>query len=165
VSCAAEQHPALLLGLGNPILGDDGVGLRVAAALQGTIAGLDVAVRPTAGLEVLDLVEGYGQLFVVDADVSGHGRIGTLDQHAVPGGTDCLYSAHGLNLAQLLAFGRGLGRPMPALCAVFGIGIAPAVAFREGLSPLLEARLPDLVRDVGERISGLLVPGGADPSL
>jgi len=63
----------LILGLGNPLLGDEGIGVRVVEELQGLKLpeGVDVAEGGTAGLGLIGLMEGYQRVIVVDA--AGHG--------------------------------------------------------------------------------------------
>jgi len=57
----------LILGLGNPILSDDGIGLVVAERLKGRVGGVDVISTPLTGLHLLDLMVGYDALFLIDA--------------------------------------------------------------------------------------------------
>ena len=51
----------LILGLGNPILSDEGVGLRVARALEGRLRQPEIIVLETsmASLDFLNLLAGY----------------------------------------------------------------------------------------------------------
>ena len=58
---------ALILGMGNPILSDDGVGLAMAEMLKDRICGVDVAASAMIGLSLFDLITGYDVIFIVDA--------------------------------------------------------------------------------------------------
>ena len=68
----------LVLGLGNPILSDDGVGLRVARELENRLDQQEVTVVETsmAGLDLLDLLAGYDRAIIVDAIQTVGGKVG-----------------------------------------------------------------------------------------
>jgi len=68
----------LILGMGNPILSDDGVGLHVARALKGRFAETDMHTSALIGLCLLDIVAGYDQVFVIDAIQDGSRPPGTV---------------------------------------------------------------------------------------
>jgi hypothetical protein len=64
----------VVIGLGNPILGDDGVGLRVAQALRAEFAGVaGVVIKElhAGGLRVMDAIAGYERAVIVDAMCTG----------------------------------------------------------------------------------------------
>ena len=56
----------LILGMGNPILSDDGVGLALAAMLRNKIRGADVAASAMIGLSLFDLIIGYDTIFIIE---------------------------------------------------------------------------------------------------
>lgn len=62
---------ALILGVGNTILSDDGVGVHVAREAArlaaNSAAAVDVAEAEVAGLALVDLLEGYASAIIVDA--------------------------------------------------------------------------------------------------
>lgn len=140
----------LLLGLGNPILGDDGIGPRLAADFAVRLAGrpglhveADCAV---GGLELLDLLAGHERVIVLDALLTRDARPGAW--HAFDAGalreTLHLDNVHDTNFATALALGRRLGLPLPddAAIHIFGVEVADACTFSERLTPALEAAYP-----------------------
>ncbi|MEJ2047740.1 MAG: hydrogenase maturation protease, partial [Dehalococcoidia bacterium] len=58
----------LILGIGNSILGDDGVGIRVARQLDRLVKdkNIDVVEANVDGLNLLDFILEYGRLIVID---------------------------------------------------------------------------------------------------
>lgn len=70
-ACSSEQQASkiLVLGLGNILLGDEGIGVHVAQELQSKRLPYDVEVIDggTAGLDVLLLAQGVEKLVVIDA--------------------------------------------------------------------------------------------------
>src|SRR4030042_2064438 len=99
----------LILGVGNPVLSDDGVGIHVARILREKgLPGVDVEELPASGLELLDVVLGYDKVVIVDAiktDGGVPGEYYILDEKdfekSVHGA-----SPHGINMATALALGR-----------------------------------------------------------
>ena len=91
----------LILGMGNPILSDDGVGLHVARALEGHFAGTDVHASALIGLDILDIVAGYDQVFVIDAIQDGSRLPGTVLKLAAGEGALHLFSSHGACISSI----------------------------------------------------------------
>ncbi|MBI5443655.1 MAG: hydrogenase maturation protease [Deltaproteobacteria bacterium] len=138
----------LVLGLGNPILSDDGVGLAVARELRGRVDGVDVRTTPMVGLEILDWIGSYGRVFLVDALTTRGGRVGAVRRLTPDDGTLHLFSSHGVNFFELLELGRRLGHPVPEVGGIYGIEIGDEVAFGVGLSPAVEAAIPAAVEAI-----------------
>ena len=59
----------LILGIGNPILSDDSVGLRVVQEMRNRIddASIDFAEASASGMDILNLIVGYGRLVIIDS--------------------------------------------------------------------------------------------------
>lgn len=124
----------LILGLGNPILSDDGIGIVVAQRLKGKIPNADVATANMVNLDLLDLVSGYDRIFVIDALATPNGQPGTLRKLTPDDGALHLFSSHGVNFFEILELGRQLGKPMPKMVEIYGIEIGGEIPFGEGLT-------------------------------
>ena len=70
----------LILGLGNPIHCDDGVGNRVAEILANKINGPEITVVETSvsGLDLLPLMTGYDRVIIIDAIQTQGGEVGKV---------------------------------------------------------------------------------------
>ena len=70
----------LVLGLGNSILGDDGVGIQVAARAREALVGSGVEVdeEHRGGLRLMERLVGYDRAVIVDAIVTGRNPPGTV---------------------------------------------------------------------------------------
>jgi hydrogenase maturation protease len=158
----------LLLGVGNPDRGDDGVGPEVAARVARlAVPGVEVATEaePLALLEHLRR-PGLDQVVVVDATVPGPepGRVRVLPVGAArlvrrtgPAGTHALGVADAVELARALDL-------LPARLALVGVE-AGSSGVGEGLSGPVQARLGDVVRTVTELLGAsdrLADHGGVD---
>jgi hydrogenase maturation protease len=146
----------LILGMGNPILSDDGVGLFIARQLEGKIPGVDVITTAMAGLNILDLVIGYDKLFVIDAVLTDGKSLGNLKKLTEDEGSLHLFSSHGLNFPELMRLGRELGYKMPDVVAIYGIDIGNEIAFGEGLSPELRRKMTSVVDEILQDIKSSL---------
>jgi hydrogenase maturation protease len=148
----------LILGMGNPILSDDGVGLLAVEKLRYRIPRADVASSAMIGLTLFDLIIGYDTLFIIDAMTTRNGKLGELkkigeyDRH----GTLHLFSSHGINIFELMELGVRCGYDMPRLLAVYGIEIGDEVAFGEALSLALNEKLPAIVEEIIDDINIVL---------
>lgn len=143
----------LVLGLGNPLITDDSVGLRVVAALRDSLAGepdVDVAEDYWGGLRLMEQMVGYDRVIVIDAICSG-AEPGTI-HHLLPGDvpTQRSASSHDMNLPTALAFGRQAGLHLPEDRDILLVGIEAEdiLNFGEACTPAVEASVPRAVADV-----------------
>jgi hydrogenase maturation protease len=141
----------VIMGLGNPLRGDDGVGVRVAQvlAMKNLPSGVEVVDGGTQGLGIVNLMEGYRRAIVVDAAEIGKApgqfiRF-TLDE-ARPRGEDEHLSVHGAGLRDALLLAQAL-KTLPDKVIIFGVQPAN-LAWEDSLSPEVEAGLPALVKAV-----------------
>jgi hydrogenase maturation protease len=145
----------LVLGLGNVLLGDEGIGVWVAASLGRELEfPPDVAVLEggTLGLDLLPRLEGVERLLLIDAVKLGRepGEIVRLEGDAVPAALDVKISPHQVGVQDLLAAARLLGRE-PPLVVLWGMEperLDPGTAF----SPRVAEALPRLRDGVLEEL-------------
>jgi hydrogenase maturation protease len=140
---------SVVLCLGNRYLGDDGIGIRVADALNGMLGG-DVLVEAsqTMDLPLLSQYEGASRLVVVDSLKSG-ARPGEVSRYTlVPNGRplQALKGPHSLELHDFfdIAWQTGL-----LGCPVTIVGVEPKdCGVGEGLTKELEGAIPRVVAEV-----------------
>jgi len=141
----------LILGLGNPLRGDDGIGRRVVESLwqRGLPEGVEALAGGTLGLDLLNLLEGPQCAILVDAADMGlePGQFArfTPDEAQLIGAADRV-SLHQVGLAEVLTLARALERPLPQI-VVFGVQ-PQSMEWGEGLNIEVEAALPLLVEAV-----------------
>jgi hydrogenase maturation protease len=140
----------IVIGLGNPILRDDSVGLRVVRALRPRLeglAGVEVVEDSHGGLRLMERLIGFDRAIVVDAIVSG-APPGTLHVLTAEGpATQRSASAHDVDLPTALALGRKAGAKLPEAEDIFLIAIEAedVLNFGEQLSPAVETAIPQAV--------------------
>lgn len=130
-----------IIGLGNSILTDDGIGITVVNELQKLPegCGLDVVTSEAAGLALLELMSGWDRVVIVDAikfDNLEPGTILRLDPADLRTSLR-LRSVHEIDLPTALEFGRKLNIPMPEEVEIIGIQADDLLSFGETLTPAL----------------------------
>jgi hydrogenase maturation protease len=149
----------LILGLGNPLRGDDGIGPRVIEALdhRALPEGTTVLDAGTGGLDLLQVLEGWERAIIIDAaDVGrepGQFVRFTPDEARFVGSEDAT-SLHNAGLAEALALADAVGQPLPEM-VIFGVQ-PEKIGWGEGLSPTIETALPALVDAVLDEVTRLI---------
>lgn len=151
----------LIIGLGNPILGDDGVGWRVADLIADRVGerpDIEVDCAALGGLSLMERMTGYGRVILIDAMYTGQHALGTINQFTLCDLPDPTAghsaSAHDTSLRNALNVGRSMDIPLPKDENVLIVAIEAEniYDFSEQLSPAIESAVPIAV----EAILGLL---------
>ena len=146
----------LVLGLGNPLLGDDAVGLKVAALVRDRlkdVPGVDVEEEEAGGLRLMERMTGYDRVVLVDAAVTGGtpGEVRRLAPDDLP--TQRTATAHGIDLPSALVLGRQLGYPMPSEVTIVAIEAESVLEFRHDMTPAVAAAVEPAVAAVLEELA------------
>jgi len=149
----------LVLGMGNPILSDDSVGLVVAERLQATPMPDEVEVLQSevGGLRLLELVRGFTRVIIIDALVSpaeSGRRPGDIVRYEAKDfkGGHRYGSAHSIGLHTVLELGATLGYDMPAAVTVLAVEAVDVETFGEELSLPVAAAADRLVAELREEL-------------
>lgn len=148
----------LILGLGNPFLSDDGVGIRVAGELKCQIIQPEVTVMEgsIAGLTLLDLLADYDRAIIIDAIQTVGGKAGQIYRFT-PGefqATRHDTSPHGIDFATALELGKRLGIAMPREVIIFGIEVSDVSTFGEGFTSEVGQAIPVCVEMITKELNG-----------
>ena len=135
----------VILGLGNDLLGDDGIGLLVADACEGRFA-RDVAVRRSvrSGLYLIDELQGFDDAIVVDSVIGDRpGTVRELPAEAMP--AVGVPSAHYAGLPEALAIARSVGLRVPTRLRILAVEMDAAQTIGAGPRPEVTASVPELL--------------------
>jgi hydrogenase maturation protease len=154
---------AAVLGLGNPILSDDGVGLAVAGVFARLLAesplpGVDVLCSARAGFELIDLLRDYARAVIVDCLVLPEpqpGRVRRLSLDDVTG-SPRLINMHEVSIDVAFRVATRLGIPMPRDVVIFAVEAADTATIAEGLTPEVAAAVQPLARAIHENLRAAL---------
>ena len=152
----------LVIGLGNPILGDDGVGWRVVEEVAQKMANrpeVEVDCASLGGLSLMERLTGYERVILIDAIFTGTKPVGTVSQFTLSDIQDLTAghsaSAHDTSLRNALNVGRGMDMPLPEDNDVMIVAIETenVYDFTEELSSAVAAAVPQAVKVVLELIA------------
>ncbi|MDG6224011.1 MAG: hydrogenase maturation protease [Candidatus Thermoplasmatota archaeon] len=144
----------IVVGIGNPILGDDAVGIHVARALVEANKDPGVVIEEafTGGLNLLDLVLGYDRVILVDSisiperDI---GEVFVLDPMKV--GSSHSANPHDLSFPEAIELAKNMGAEgIPEEIVLIAINIRPSLDIGEGLDPKVENAIPLALERVDE---------------
>jgi hydrogenase maturation protease len=147
----------LVLCLGNPLRRDDAVAIHVAHRLEASPPpGVTVKVSARAGLYLLDDMEGFDRVVVVDAVQTGAHPPGTV--HALP--LEALHSPagpspHAIGLPSALALARASGAPVPERIELVLVEVEVLDLVGEGLTPAVAAAVGPAEAAVREAVKKL----------
>ena len=142
------MKPLLVIGLGNPLMGDDGIGPRIVEELRGNPRLPECAEVMDGGTDLLQCasqIEGRSRVVLIDAihDGSEPGTVSVFDE-SFAGLDESQHHAHGLSAVEAVGLLK-LIAPVPF--RLIGISIASAGVDRE-LSPTLRAAMPTILERV-----------------
>ena len=149
----------LVLGIGNPILGDDGIGFHIAQELAKQIKDENIDVKDTSadGLNLLELIIGYDKLIVIDALMTKDEKVGEiyrLKPENVSQPAPWAISPHHFNLATTIETGKRLfPKEIPEEIIVFGIGTQEVAKVTEEITAKVKEAIPRVINLVLEELS------------
>jgi hydrogenase maturation protease len=140
----------LILGLGNPILTDDGVGVLVAESVRSKLpenSGIDVSEASVGGLTLMESMLGYDRVILIDAI---HGRAhkpGDIERLTLADlktliQTQHTASPHDVNLVTAFEIGQKMGVHLPEKVIIFAIGVENVSDFGDQPTPSVAAAIP-----------------------
>lgn len=168
-SPAAPETATLVLGLGNPLLGDDGAGWKIVSLLQSQLhlPEVEFDCLDCSGLALMERLVGYRRAILVDALTTPGGHKGDVRCLSIDELDDPtlghLTSAHDTSLPGALELGRQLGLPLPSAIHLLGIEIEPCNDCSMGLSDPVQEAIPEAMEKIRALLSDLPEMAGASP--
>jgi len=170
----------LVVGLGNPILGDDGVGWRVAEGVSAKsgiplgdahLPGLSartpdpvtIECYSLAGLSLMERLIGFDRVILIDSLNTGQYKQGEVSTFTLDQMADLTYghsaSAHDVSLKNALKMGRNMGEALPDDKHIYIVAIEAEhiYDFKEELTPQIAAAVPIATRKVLDLLEELTV--------
>jgi hydrogenase maturation protease len=143
----ASPHPILVLGVGNILLRDEGVGVRLVEAMSSLKlpAGVDLVDGGTASVELIDYIRGRKKVVIIDAVKGGQepATIYRFKDTDVEGIQRPQLSLHDIGLLENLSLIKYLDRP-PEELIIFGVEPKDMSVGME-LSPEVAKVIPRLI--------------------
>jgi hydrogenase maturation protease len=142
----------VIIGLGNPVLADDSVGLRIATELGRRLAGRSgytTVELYSGGMWLMEAMAGHTRAIVIDAIVSGGaaGAIYRLGLEDLPR-TRTAHSTHDSSLPVALELGRAAGLQLPRHVQIWAVEAADVGTFSERMTADVERAVPRVVKRI-----------------
>ena len=163
-ACGSATPTVLLLGMGNPILRDDAVGIRLARQLQqrlGERPGLTVVPEcSVGGINLLEVIGGFDRVIVLDSIKTGQEPAGSWYRFSARSLRETLHlsSVHDANFMTALELGRLLGMALPVddEIHIFAVEVDDNITFDERMTDALESAFDHIVQEIGAEVALLI---------
>lgn len=157
----------LVLGIGNPILSDDSVGIKIAIEIENRLREkypeqnppLEIKVKEVSieGFSILDEIAGYDRLILIDSIKTGKRKPGDVYKLSIENlsFTSHLSSSHGIDLATVIELGKKLGYKIPQIIDIYAIEVEDNTTFAEECTQKVRIKIPMIVDEIIEAIDGM----------
>ena len=158
----------LVIGLGNPILTDDGIGVIIANQVEKSLTehekqAITVTEASVGGLRLMELMVGFQSVILIDAIISQNGqKPGTfrkfnLDDLRSISPTQHSASAHDTNLITALEAGRLIGLDLPEDITIFAIEVENVLDFSDQPTPAVAESVCPVTSAVLRELKSILI--------
>ena len=143
----------IIIGVGNPVLTDDSVGLQVVRRLAERLKDRpDITTLEwyAGGISLMEAMSGHDLAILIDAIVTEHGKPGTV-YSLTPSDlrqSKNVHSTHDASLPVALQLGKILGLPLPQRVKVWAVEAQDVGSFGEGLTEAVARAVPVVVGQV-----------------
>ncbi len=155
-----DNNKILVLGIGNEILTDDGIGPHLINKLPGILERTDIkySVACCGGLDVMEYFQGYKKVIVIDAIRTPDGKPGNIYHftHSDFRETSNLSNLHDVNFITALNLGNILEIELPSDIHVIAVEILEDREFSESFTPELERQFPEILNKVTDLIRKII---------
>ena len=151
-------HSTLLLGIGNDILGDDAAGLLAVRSLKEEFQhSADITEAIAGGLELMELLEGYERVLILDSIVTKKHPVGSiLELTKEQFQSSVAIAPHYVSLPEAIQLADYLGIRFPKEIKILAMEIDDPFQLTEELTPAVRQALPEFVRRARNILHDLL---------
>jgi hydrogenase maturation protease len=156
----SQPERILVLGLGNPILSDDGVGIYAAQAASFLFSHPQVTYQESslAGFGFLDTISGFDKVIIADSinwQKNPPGTVMVLKTEDLKG-QPYLRNFHNLSLAGTLALADQMGVPRPKEIVIFAVEVEDCSTFSERCTSQVGKAIPEVAQMIVEQLTSWL---------
>ena len=146
----------LILGLGNTIRSDDGIGIMVAQELRKADPPLAAEIKEAsvAGLSILDEIDGYDRVILIDSIKTGKDKPGSVYKLKPEdfNTTTQLSNSHGIDFFTAIELGKNFGYNIPKRIDIYAIEIEDNATFNDKCNPKVKLSIPKIVKLITEEV-------------
>ena len=153
----------LVLGLGNPILTDDGIGVLVAQEVRKKLpedTPIDIKEVSVGGLSLMESMIGYDYVILIDAFQNADGYPGTVHKMSLKdliaiSPTQHSASPHDASLVTALEAGQLLGFHLPKEISIYAIEVDIIDEFGDQPTPPVAEVIPQVTESVLSEVNSI----------
>jgi hydrogenase maturation protease len=150
-----KRKQILVLGVGNVIRGDDGIGIRLARRLKRILPShFVIRELDTISLDLLELISGYSKVIFIDAIQTTCGIPGYIHHLSLQDlkYSSKLSSSHSINFRQIIELEKRLSGERGPQIEILAVESKRLNDFSERLSPELEEKFEKIIATVKSKI-------------
>lgn len=156
-----KRSPILILGLGNELLCDDAIGIRLVAELEEQYQSPDIHFKTSCngGLDIIETIAGYNHIIIIDAIKTQDGVPGDV-YHFIPDDfKDTLHisSFHDISFLTALKFADNIDIPVPENIDILAIEIEEDMVFNDEFSKPIRKKYAFIRKKIKDHIDELLI--------
>ena len=150
----------LVLGIGNEVLKDDGIGPKLVKKLQNfmPLPDIDYAISAVGGMEIIEIMKGYEEVVIIDGIMTGEHVPGTVMYMSYPFHRKTLHLSnyHDVSFEMSVELAKQLDIPFPERICIIAVEIVEDREFGESLTNCLQEKYSDIFRTVVNTIQNRL---------
>jgi len=151
----SRENKTLIVGLGNTILRDDGIGIYTVRELEKHLDKSHFVIQEASmgGLELIDVIADYKEVIIIDSIISENKPIGTLLELGlddIKGGS--AWTRHQVSLHEAIKLAKKSKINITNNIRIYGIVVKDISTFSEECTPEIASSLPKIVERVKNKI-------------
>ena len=151
---------ALVLGIGNEILTDDGIGPKLVKKLAAEYQGKETKFETAAlgGMELIEIIREFEQVIIIDAIKTGNGIPGTVYHLTTQNFKETLHVSnfHDISFLNSLELAKKMDIPITEKIDILAIEIVEDLVFSEEFSLPIRDKFDLIYREISEKVKKLL---------
>jgi hydrogenase maturation protease len=155
----------IVIGLGNPVLTDDAVGIRISELLENNLPQITfpentevhITQNESGGWDILDLAVGFDVMILIDALLDKSLKPGEMRWYSDKVFTSIrLSGVHSMDVFSAVEYGKSLKLKVPEQILVLGVGVMDILTFSEKCTPAIEAVIETGKNEIIEKIQSII---------
>lgn len=131
-----SQTKKIIVGMGNSILGDDGLGCYITSRLQQENLDYQIVTSPSSGFNLADHIIEKDQAVFIDSIITGKHNPGDVITYCLKDFKSCQpFSIHSTDLANAIQLYQKFNIPIPSQILFIAVEVKDNYTFKENFSP------------------------------
>lgn len=156
----AQKANTLILGLGNEILTDDGIGIKIIHHLNKKIDNESIIYHTAScgGLEIVEMMDGYTTVIIIDAIKTKEGTPGEVYHLTQEHFKQSMHVSnfHDISFLTAIEFCKQAGMKIPDTIHIIAIEIIEDLVFSNSFSAEIENMYPEIIENVRRIIVNII---------